>query len=163
MHQRVDTRKIMKPIYIAALAAVTAMITTLALVPQRASSQSYTRIAYEQIEVKPIAVKKKPAVVKTVSADREVWLKRLEKCESGGNPNAINPKDRDGTPSHGLLQFKPSTFAGYTKKYGLPAADLMDPEAQRTIVRHMMDDPNVRWLNEFPDCVRYHVGFPPTK
>lgn len=48
-------------------------------------------------------------------------LKDLIKCESGGNPRALNKVDRDGTSSYGLLQFKPSTF--------LMALKLIKPDA----------------------------------
>lgn len=40
-------------------------------------------------------------------------------CESSLNPKAVNFKDRDGTASFGLLQFKPETFREYATKYGL--------------------------------------------
>lgn len=68
--------------------------------------------------------------------------------------------DLDGTPSYGLLQFKPTTFTGYRTQYGLPEAELMDPEAQKETVRHMMQDPGVDWNQQFPDCVR-RLGWPP--
>lgn len=92
--------------------------------------------------------------------DREVWLMALEWCESRGLPGAINPVDRDGTPSNGLLQFKDTTFAFFSKAYGIPG-EMMDPEAQRAIVRRMMDDPSIKWQNQFPDCVQRHIGWPP--
>jgi len=91
---------------------------------------------------------------------REAWLVLLIECESSGNPNAINEIDRDGTPSYGLLQFKPSTFEMFSKAYGVEG-ELMDPEAQKRIVRKMMDDPSVRWETQFPDCVRKR-GQPPS-
>lgn len=90
---------------------------------------------------------------------RENWLNQLIHCESGGNPNALNPLDRDGTPSHGILQFKDTTFAMYADRYGI-VADLYDAEAQKQMVRFMMDDPLVRWETEFPACVN-RLGRPP--
>lgn len=95
-----------------------------------------------------------------VSDAQEAWLGQLINCESAGNPGAINPLDRDGTPSYGLLQFKPSTFHGYRKQYGLEEAELMDPEAQKETVRHMMQDPGVNWYQQFPACTRKY-GPPP--
>lgn len=95
----------------------------------------------------------------TISGDREEWLQRLILCESSGNPEAVNPVDLDGTPSYGLLQFKPSTFEFFSKAYGIDG-ELMDPEAQKAIVRRMMDDPTVRWESQFPWCVR-KLGRPP--
>jgi hypothetical protein len=102
-----------------------------------------------------------PREVVYQTPDREVWLDALIMCESGGNPGAVNPLDLDGTASYGLLQFKPSTFDMYQKRYGIEG-ELMDPEAQKSIVRRMMDDDVVRWQNEFPDCVR-KLGWPPTR
>lgn len=92
--------------------------------------------------------------------DQEEWLLALEWCESRGRPEAINPVDRDGTPSNGLLQFKDTTFAFFSKAYGIPG-EMMDPDAQRAIVRRMMSDPSIRWEMQFPDCVELHIGKPP--
>lgn len=106
--------------------------------------------------------KKEPIVIKEVklqTTTREAWLAALIMCESSGNPNAINEVDLDGTPSYGLLQFKPSTFEHFKKAYKLEG-ELMDPEAQKAIVRRMMDDPSVRWDKQFPWCVR-KLGIPP--
>lgn len=90
---------------------------------------------------------------------REAWLQKLILCESTGNPNAINKIDLDGTSSYGLLQFKPSTFKYFAKKYNVPG-EMMNPESQKEVVRHMMDDKSVVWKNQFPDCVR-KLGTPP--
>lgn len=90
---------------------------------------------------------------------REEWLGDLILCESGGNPNALNPVDNDGTPSHGLLQFKDTTFTMYSERYGVKG-ELYDPEVQKQLVRFMMDDSRVNWFNEFPACVR-RLGLPP--
>jgi len=108
-----------------------------------------------------IATSSAPLTVKLkVEDDQEAWLNRLIQCESGGKASAINPLDKDGTPSYGLLQFKPSTFTGYRRQYGLPEAELMDPEAQKETVRHMMQDQYVDWNQQFPACVR-RLGAPP--
>ena len=111
---------------------------------------SYHRIAWEAVHVKPALVTRAQAS----------WLDRLVACESGGDVHAINPKDRDGTPSYGLLQFKPSTFAYFSKAYGISSADYMDPVAQRLIVEHMMHDRTVDWHQQFPACVD-KLGLPP--
>jgi len=103
----------------------------------------------------------KAQAMETISRDREEWLERLILCESSGNPEAVNPVDLDGTPSYGLLQFKPSTFEMFSKAYDIEG-ELMDPEAQKAIVRRMMDDPSVRWENQFPWCVR-KLGRPPQR
>lgn len=92
--------------------------------------------------------------------EQEAWLKDLEQCESSGNPEAVNEVDRDGTASYGLLQFKPGTFAFFAKAYGIEG-ELMDPDAQRAIVRRMMKDPSIDWEWQFPDCVKKYIGRPP--
>lgn len=102
---------------------------------------------------------KAPAVQPILAEDRATWLAGLIQCESNGRPEAVNPKDRDGTPSYGLLQFKPSTFEMFSKAYGIEGK-LMDPEAQTAIVIRMMDDKSVVWENQFPACVR-KLGRPP--
>lgn len=96
-----------------------------------------------------------------IPTPRSIWLDKLVMCESGGDPNAINPIDLDGTASLGLLQFKVGTFLMYLDRYEMEG-ELMDGEVQKAIVRRMMDDPKVRWENEFPDCVRL-LGRPPVK
>ena len=116
---------------------------------------------YPAIASVELATTSEPLHVKLVGTKaQEDWLQQLIICESSGNPEAINPKDKDGTPSYGLLQFKPSTFTGYRKQYGLPEAELMDPEAQKETVRHMMQDEFVNWHQQFPACVR-RLGVPP--
>lgn len=122
------------------------------LVPQVAATEvSYKRIPWDAVHVKPLPVTQRQAA----------WLDRLVQCESHGDPKAVNPKDRDGTPSYGLLQFKPSTFAMFSKAYGMASTtDYMDPIAQRLIVMRMMRDPSVRWHQQFPVCVE-KLGLPP--
>lgn len=97
-----------------------------------------------------------------LTARQTIWLNALEWCESKGNPSAINPRDRDNTPSYGLLQFKPSTYALYAKKIGLASTtDYMNPDGQKQIVENMIIDKDTNWLQQFPDCVKNKVGFPP--
>lgn len=43
-------------------------------------------------------------------------LDELAKCESGGNPNALNPED-GGSPSYGLFQWKIASFYHYNLRY----------------------------------------------
>lgn len=125
--------------------------------PQEAPQLIATSTEIQKVpEVK--AVPKRIATV-LAGGTREAWLEDLIACESGGRPGAINPKDRDGTPSYGLLQFKPSTFAMFSKAYGIEG-ELMDPEAQKAIVVRMMDDRSVKWHKQFPACVR-KLGTPP--
>ena len=100
---------------------------------------------------------------------RETWISALEWCESNGNNNAINEKDLDGTASYFAFQFKPSTFKHFAIKYGLLPANLEYEdyfnwmsvyEKQREIVRRMIDDPEVKWSQQFPACTK-KIGLPP--
>lgn len=113
------------------------------------------------IEITPILPK--------LTHEQEVWLYALEWCESRGVKTAVNPEDRDGTPSFYSFQFKPATFLNYGIKYGVIAATtsptelselLKSYEAQREIVTHMISDKSVNWHQQFPDCVRKN-GLPP--
>lgn len=127
-----------------------------------ATSTVATTTNAEEKKPDPPKIVAAPVVLAETAApagSREAWVEKLIQCESTGNPQAVNPKDRDGTASYGILQFKPSTFAAYSAKYGIEG-ELMDAEAQIKIVHAMMDDKSVRWHNEFPDCVRKH-GLPP--
>lgn len=84
-------------------------------------------------------------------------------CESGGDPNAINPKDLDNTPSYGIVQFKPSTLYYYAhEKYKLlPDIEreeimnvIFDADVQIQTFEKMRSDPDVNWYQEFPTCYR---------
>jgi len=116
---------------------------------------TFVRVEHIQVEL----AEPMPLPIIIWDEAREDWLDELIICESGGNPNALNPIDRDGTPSHGILQFKDTTFAMYADRYGI-IAELYDASAQKQMVRYMMDDARVVWHNEFPDCVR-RLGVPP--
>lgn len=112
---------------------------------------------------------------------QENWLLRLRLCESGDSQNAINPKDLDGTESAGLYQFKhtppslrvgkrPNTWQYYVQKYDLfgwqawEDADwenaLMSGWHQHQVLIRMLSDPDVKWTQEFPACVK-RLGLPP--
>lgn len=121
-----------------------------------ASTDTTTAKAIPEI---PAPKAKEIQEVRLQTTTREAWLADLIMCESSGRPHAINEVDRDGTPSYGLLQFKPSTFEYFKKAYSIEG-ELMDPEAQKAIVRRMMDDKSVVWETQFPDCVR-KFGRPP--
>lgn len=99
----------------------------------------------------------------TLDHQQKAWLGALEWCESRGNPKAVNPKDRDNTPSYGLLQFKPGTFYGFAKKYGIATTSLgyMDPEVQEAIVTQMILRGGIDWSWQFPACTK-RLGPPPS-
>lgn len=140
----------MKPIYIVIVAVVASMLTTLLLVPRLAESEQ----------------RKEPMT--DLQRRQEMWLDALEWCESRGVETAVNKMDRDGTPSYGSLQFKPSTFTYFSERYGLPTTtSYMDPSQQRQIVRFMINDPKITDAQlrnqQFPDCIQRKVGLPPRK
>lgn len=110
-----------------------------------------------QVEAQEIIVEK----IDLVPSATDLWIEALEKCESSGNPKAVNPKDRDGTPSYGAFQFKPSTYRGYAKILNLSSTtDFMNRKGQLAIVRYMVTDPKTKIENQFPGCVR-KLGKPP--
>ena len=55
-------------------------------------------------------------------------MNRLMKCESGGNPQALNPTDPNGG-SKGLFQYQTNTFNLWAKEIG-ETRDIWDAEAQ---------------------------------
>lgn len=106
-----------------------------------------------------------------LSHQQEVYLYALEWCESKGVQTAVNPKDRDGTPSYYSFQFKPGTFKWLVVKYGIlnkedvdtlekVKKNMADYELQKLIVKHMLFDKNIKFKQQFPDCV-LKLGQPP--
>ena len=97
---------------------------------------------------------------------KQDFIDFLIQCESGGNDKAINPRDRDGSPSWGLLQFKPDTLYKYVKRYSiLPSIEsqeimnvIFDGELQVRVLKEMLEDPAVDWYREFPDCYRRWIA-----
>lgn len=99
--------------------------------------------------------------VDQLSYQQRAWLGALMWCESKGNPDAVNPKDLDNTPSWGILQFKPGTFYNFGLLYGIDTSKgYMDPDTQIKIVEQMILKGNVKWSQQFPACVR-KLGNPP--
>jgi hypothetical protein len=104
-----------------------------------------------------------------LSHRQKIWLGALEWCESRGDAEAINPKDKDGTPSYYSFQFKPKTFIYYVEKYGVVPGGLTDQNilermkdygTTKLIVANMILDPKVKWEVEFPGCIK-KLGRPP--
>ena len=90
---------------------------------------------------------------------QKAWMGTMEWCESNGDPTRINPKDKDNTPSYGILQFKPGTFE-WAKKHYQTTGKLMDPEAQEAVFTQMILKNDINWHQQFPDCVKKY-GKPP--
>jgi hypothetical protein len=96
-----------------------------------------------------------PAKTKRVLVD-------LISCESHGVETAVNPKDRDGTASYGLLQFKPTTLYWVLTEY-----DIMTQIEEKEVL-NVIYDGNVQiraflayygegrpvswWRQQFPAC-----------
>lgn len=155
----------MKISIIAALATIAAIST--AMFPQKLDApEGYA----EQIEPLPVIELIEIEPIKPMlTHEQEVWLYALEWCESRGVKTAINPEDKDGTPSYYSFQFKPATFLNYGLKYGvIPATTspaelselLKSYDHQREIVSNMIHDKSVNWHQQFPACVRKN-GLPP--
>lgn len=90
-------------------------------------------------------------------------LTDLARCESTNDPGATNPKDLDGTPSHGLLQFKPSTLYAFNKEFSvLPDIEpdeihnvLYDPQIQVAVAVKMIEKYGHQrsfWQQQWPAC-----------
>lgn len=99
----------------------------------------------------------------------EAKVVALGQCESHGDPAAVNPIDRDGTPSNGKYQFKRGTWRAYVLKYKLWGSDQWEPADfentlfsgyhQDYVVRLMFTDPQVNLQWEFPACSK-KLGLP---
>ena len=79
-------------------------------------------------------------------------IDKLAMCESGGDPEALNPED-GGSRSSGVLQFKDSTFLHYAKRYEMfPYAEdaeiinfLTDPDQQKKMATLMLKENPENW------------------
>lgn len=93
-------------------------------------------------------------------------LKELISCESGGRENALNPNDKDNTPSYGLLQFKPSTLLWAIRTYNL-RPNIEDDEVMNLMFSGQLQvdaflamygdgKPESWWKSQFPACSKMH-------
>ena len=125
-------------------------------------------VRYATAENKPEQLK--VAVQEPIVSHRQAtWISALEWCESNGNPEAVNLKDKDGTPSYYSFQFKPETFRYYGEMYSVIEKKLTNEkimelmksnEIQREIVEHMVLDKAVNFRQQFPACTK-KLGLPP--
>ena len=122
---------------------------------------------------KPKVAEGEVEVVDILTHPQRIWLGALEWCESHGVVTAINPKDKDNTPSYYSFQFKPGTFRGYGEKYGLIEIGKTDAEIKELmknykltvlIMEQMILDKDIKpivWRNSlFPGCTA-KLGTPP--
>lgn len=104
---------------------------------------------------------------------QDIWISALEWCESQGNLKAINPDDKDHTPSYYSFQFKPGTFRLFGELYGIIEKGktneqimelIKEHSIQREIVENMVNDKSItsnQWKYRlFPGCVK-KLGLPP--
>lgn len=70
-------------------------------------------------------------------------LKKVMWCESKDDPKAINWTE-PGQPS-GLFQHKIIYWQGRTEKYGIPNANIFDPDAQIYITAQMINEFGYMW------------------
>ncbi len=137
----------MKTAYLVGVAALTALLTTLLMFP-------FT--IQEPVIVEHVTYTPEPHL----SPSQVIWLAQLMQCESGIKRGAVNPNDKDGTPSFGILQFKPETFAWASQMYNAGTTDHMNAEAQVEIVSQWILDRSVDFSQQFPACVD-RLGLPP--
>ena len=152
----------MKVINLIALAAATAIATTILIVPLTAGSGTPPETGTST----PAAPERKTL---ELTHAEETWISALEWCESRGDNQAINPADLDGTPSYYAFQWKPATFFSFAIAYGVipegttaaEARELMkDYRLQLEVIRHMISDDTVKLSGQFPACFR-KLGPPP--
>lgn len=104
-----------------------------------------------------------PETVKSASGQEliENWILDLRQCESGGNDKALNPKDTNNLRSVGRFQFQDKTFSWLSKKYDIKTTSIWNGDEQEQILRRMIVDPDINIKNQFPDCIKNHIGMPP--
>lgn len=79
-------------------------------------------------------------------------IEKLIACESAGDPNAYNPKDNDGLPKYGILQYRLETFREQAILYKmLPKnanfeEEIKNPDTQIALAKLMIADGKIgRW------------------
>lgn len=140
----------MKRIIIATLIATGCAITLL-LIPGKSVTTQFIQVAGE------------------LPHRQESWVHALEWCESNAT-DAVNPNDKDNTPSYYYWQFKPQTFRAEAEKYGIIEKGLSDAEIMvamknydnqhKTVNAMVRDGAHQNWEQLFPACVK-RLGRPP--
>jgi hypothetical protein len=140
------------------ISVVVGVVLTLTLLQREAYSHPWPNFG-EAKKLQDLTREEREALI-------EDLLRHLVRCESRGNPKAVYKVDRDGTPSWGILQFKPKTLRRFGVKYGfLPRniklkevmlrifdSDLQINTAREMIKRH--GHKKSFWKREFPACSR---------
>lgn len=146
----------MKKHYIAALAVTVAIATTFTVVS--IASANTTELHYERMHEPEMQKVLADLEVILNALAQEIWIQRLIKCESGGNPRALNADD-GGSRSVGILQFKDKTFMHFSKVYELSniPQDIWRAENQIELVRKMLND---GLENHWANCTRKLGPYP---
>lgn len=71
-----------------------------------------------------------PYKTSNLISNTDFVLQKVIDCESGGDIWAYNPKDVDGYPKYGLLQFHLPTFISWAEAADIKNADIWNPEQQ---------------------------------
>lgn len=141
-------------------------IASVAMVSPMSAIQIASNIGPEQAQVAsiPIVPLTVGQLLNQVENPRtRAILTDLVKCESSGNPNALNPLDLDGTPSYGCLQFKDTTLYHFAKEFDiLPEIELAeihnviyDPQIQIAVAEKMIEKYGHQrsfWQQQWPAC-----------
>lgn len=89
----------------------------------------------------------------TPDSSIEEVMKRIEHCESRGNPNAKNPH----STAKGLFQFLDGTWKHYGLKHWgtLEGRDVYDPEDNRELAEYVITNYGTRDWNASKHCWGY--------
>lgn len=76
-----------------------------------------------------------PYKIKKIAPQNDFVLQKVIDCESGGKVDAYNPKDTDGYPKYGILQFHLPTFIAWAKAAEIDEPDVWNPEQQISLYK----------------------------
>lgn len=145
------------------------MLLAISIAMSMATVAIAAKLAKNPVMVEPL----EEPYIDPLTHQQRVWLGALEWCESKGVHTAVNPNDKDNTPSYYSFQFKPGTFRGYGEKYGLIEIGLANDEIMEQmksyeitykIMEQMILDTDItakQWRYQlFPGCTA-KLGTPP--
>lgn len=70
-------------------------------------------------------------------------LEAIGRVESGLNPNAVSPPNRNQTRDYGIMQINEST----AKTFGVPKSSLMSPEVNISLAAKLLKSLKQEWVN----------------
>lgn len=110
-------------------------------------------------EVKTVYAQEEKLLTTAIIDPHRAWKDKLRKCESGGNDEALNPKDTNNKRSVGRYQFQDATFEWLSKKYNIKTTDIWNGDEQELLLDRMIKDKEINLRNQFPLCVK-KIGLP---